>query len=443
MKPEGRLLAVPFGYPFYPRALVDEQVERSRAALGALDPQVSETVLTRADALRVRARVRVENPDLVVAVLVSWIEAPILFDALRDWFGRPLLLWGHTTLELEGRKQTIGALVAAGVVKQSLADFGVPFEFVTGRPGTAAVSARAAVMLRAAAADSAMRDARLGLIGYPALGMYTATMDHITCRKVFGPEIVHADQYQVVRRMEQAAPADVEATASALQGRVRAADGVGPSDLQTAARMLLALRAIAGEQEMHALTVKCQYELSQQFGFTPCVPLSVLGEEMPVSCEGDILTTITEMILHYLGGGPVAYADIHEVLDDRILVAACGFAPFALCREEDRSVSRWGWEAFNGISNSSTLRTGTVTLARVSRDGQGFKIHAASGRSVGQSEWNEVGCPRYPGADIVLDGSAARFGEELVSNHYALSYGNVLPELEAYARLKGFRLIVT
>jgi L-fucose isomerase-like protein len=443
VKPAGRLVVVPFGYPFYPRALVDEQVERSRAALGALDPQVTETVFTRADALRVRDRVRVENPDLVVAALVSWIEAPILFDALRDWFGRPLLVWGHTTLELEGRTQTIGAPVAAGVVKQSLADFGVPFEVVTGAPGTAAVPDRAGVLLRAAAADNALRDSRLGLIGYPALGMYTATLDHITCRKVFGPEIVHADQYQVVRRMQEAAPDEVAAEAAVLRGRVRMGEGVTAADLETSSRMLLALRGIVRDQEMHAVTVKCQYELSQQFGFTACVPLSVLGEEMPVSCEGDILTTLTEMVLHHLGVGPVAYADIHEVREDRVRAAACGFAPFALCRDEDRSVSRWEWEAFNGISNSSTLRTGAVTLARISRDGAGFKLHAATGRSVGQSAWNEVGCPRYPGADIVLDGSAARFGEELVSNHYAFSYGNVLAELEAYARLKGIRLVVT
>ena len=381
MKPAGKLLVIPFSYPFYPRHIVDEQVRKTRDALKDLGPEMAAAVFTRADALKARDRVRLSNPDLVVAVMVSWIEAPILFDALRDWFGKPLFLWGHTTLELEGRKQTIGALVAAGVVKQSLSDFGVPFEFAYGRPGTVEVHDRAAVMLRAAVAD--------------------------------------------------------------LRSRIRLGQGVTPSDMERSSRMLLALRAIVREQEMHGVTVKCQYELSQLFGFTPCVPLSILGEELPVSCEGDLLTALTEMLLHYLSGEHVSYADIHEVLADRVLVAACGFAPFSMSEKEDRAISKWGWDAFNGLASSSPLRKGTVTLARISRDGTGFKIHAATGRSVGQSDWNEVGCPRYPGADIEMDGSAERFGEELVSNHYAIVYANVARELEAYARLKGFRLIRT
>jgi L-fucose/D-arabinose isomerase len=443
VRPAARLLVIPFSYPFYPRQIVDEQVGRTRAALEELGPEMAETVFTRADALRVRDRVRLCNPDLVIAVLVSWIEAPILFDALRDWFGRPLLLWGHTTLELEGRKQTIGALVAAGVAKQSLSDFGVPFEYVSGKPGACDVRDRAAVMLRAAAADNAMRDARLGLIGYPALGMYTATLDHITCRKVFGPEIVHADQYQIIRRMETAAADEVSAAAADLRDRVRLGAGVSAADLETSSRMLLALRGIVREQEMHGVTVKCQYELSQLFGFTPCVPLCILGEELPVSCEGDLLTTLTEMLLHYISGEHVSYADIHEVLTDRVLVAACGFAPFSLSEKADRAVSTWGWDAFNGLASSSPLKKGALTLARLSRDGPGFKMHVATGRSVGQSDWNEVGCPRYPGADIVLDGSAERFGQELVSNHYALVYADAARELEAYARWKGFRLVRT
>jgi L-fucose isomerase-like protein len=443
MRPPARALVVPFSYPFYPRSLVDEQVERTRAALQELQPEMADTVFTRADALRARERVRIANPDLVIAVMVSWIEAPIVLDALRDWFGRPLLLWGHTTLELEGRKQTIGALVAAGVVKQTLADFGYPFEYIAAKPGRAEVGEAARVLLRAAAADTAMRDSRLGLIGYPALGMYTGTLDHIACRKLFGPEIVHADQYQIIRRMEKADPAEVAAATEELRGRVRLGQGITPADLETSSRMLLALRGIVREQEMHALTVKCQYELSQLFGFTPCVPLSVLGEELPVSCEGDLLTTLTEMLLHNLSGEIVSYADIHEVLADRVLVAACGFAPFALSEPADRAVSRWGWEAFNGVLSSSPLRQGPVTLARIARDGTGFKIHAATGRAVGQSDWNEVGCPRYPGADIVLDGSAEGFGQELASNHYALVFADVAAELEAYARWKGLRLIRT
>lgn len=82
-----------------------------------------------------------------------------------------------------------------------------------GKPDDGAVRERVEAMLRVASALNRLRDSRLGLIGYPALGMYTATLDHITARKVFGPEIVHIDQYQVVHRMERI-PKEIAASAA-------------------------------------------------------------------------------------------------------------------------------------------------------------------------------------------------------------------------------------
>ncbi|MBE3130193.1 MAG: hypothetical protein IMZ54_05685 [Acidobacteria bacterium] len=441
MTPTGKLLVLPFSYPYYPREIVDAQVHEAARLLGELEPVLVETVFSRADARRARERLRIENPDLVVAVMVSWIEAPNVFDALRDHLGKPLLVWSHTTIELDGRKQTLGALVAAGVVKQSLADFGAPFEFVIGRPDDGAVRERVEAMLRVAAALNRLRDSRLGLIGYPALGMYTATLDHITARKVFGPEIVHIDQYQVVHRMERIPKEALDGAVENLKAIARIGEEISAADLELSSRMFLALKGIVQENELDAVTVKCQYELSQIFGFTPCVPLSLLGETMPVSCEGDLLTTLTEMLLFLLSGERVSYADIHEILEDRILVGACGFSPFSLSEKEARCISTWGWEAFSGLLNSSSLREGRVTIARISRDGSGFKVHVASGKSVGRSDWNEVGCPRYPGTDIVLDGSTEAFGRELVSNHYALVFADVVKDVELSAKWLGIRFI--
>ena len=107
-------------------------------------------------------------------------------------------------------------------------------------------------------------------------------------------------------------------------------------------------------------------------------------------------------------------------------------------------VCEWGWEAFSGILNSSPLKKGKkMTLARLSRDGDGFKLHAAVGESVGRSEWNEVDCPPYPGTDIVLDGNPESFARELVSNHYALVFGDVTDELELLCKWLNIKYILT
>jgi L-fucose isomerase-like protein len=207
--------------------------------------------------------------------------------------------------------------------------------------------------------------------------------------------------------------------------------------------MYCALKSLIQENNLDAITVKCQYELSQIYKFTPCVSLSLLGDEIPSSCEGDMLTILSQVILSYLTDSVVTYGDIHEVLEDRVLIGACGFSPFSLSEKKDCLVCKWGWEAFNGILNSSPLKNGRVTLARLSRDGEGFKLHAAAGKSIGRSEWNEVGCPPYPGTDIVLNGNPEHFAQQLVSNHYALVFGDVTHELELLCNWLKIKYIIT
>jgi L-fucose isomerase-like protein len=376
-------------------------------------------------------------------MLVSWIEAPHIVDTLKMLPGTPLILWSHTTIEHEGRKQTLGAFVAAGVVKQTLEDFEIPFEFVYGKPDDTRVLRVIEETAVVSEAIRKLRNTRLGLFGYPALGMYTGTVDHIALKKAFGPEIVHIDQYQLVHRAAQEREGDVPAMRNDMEKNFALGEGVAVEDLRQSLRLYRALKGLASEHELDAVTVKCQYEMSQLYKHTPCVALSLLGNELTVSCEGDLLTLLSQMILHLLTEQVVTYVDIHEVLEDRILVGCCGFCPFSLSDKPDRRIGKWGWDAFSGLLNSSPLKRGRVTLARVSRDKGGFKLHAASGSSAGKSDWREVGCPAFPGADVVMDGNPGRFAQALVSNHYALVYGDATSKLERFCRLMNVRYICT
>jgi len=441
---KGKIVVVPFSYPFYPKEVIENQIEKSKILLHNVSPVFLETVFGPDDIEKTRDSLRSENPALVVALIVSWVEAPNLIDALREYFGRPLILWSHTTFQLEGRKQTVGAFVAAGVIKQTLEDFNVPFEFLYGHPEDSRISDKIRMFNSVAATIGRLKDTRIGLVGYPALGMYTGTVDHITLKKIFGPEIVHLDQYQIINKVNSMSDEDVEQELNDLNNKVHVAEGVKESALVESAKMYRALKSLVEENNLDAVTVKCQYELSQIYKFTPCVALSLAGDHIPASCEGDLLTMLSQVVLSYLTGSVVTYGDIHEVLEDRILVGACGFSPFSMSDEKECMVSEWGWEAFSGVLNSSPLKKAPkVTLARFSRDGQGFKLHTAVGESVGRSEWNEVGCPPYPGTDIVLDGDPESFAREIVSNHYALVFGDVSRELELLCSWLHIRYIRT
>jgi len=440
---DGKIAVIPFCWQFYPRDIVEEQIDKSKKLLIDFAPVFIDTVTGYDDIERAAHSLRVADADLVIAMVVTWIEVPDLIDTLKHYFGNPLILWGHTSFEMNGHKHTMGGFVGSCVAKQSLDDLNVPFEFIYGKPTDQGILQKIRLMYRVARTITKLKRTRMGLIGYPALGMYTGTLDHLTAKKVFGPEIVHLDQYQIIDKLETHKRSDIDTCIESLKNSNRFESGITDDDIELSSKMYCALKSLVKEKRLDAVTVKCQYELSQIYKYTPCVALSILGDEIPTGCEGDLQTLLTQVILHYLTNEVVTYVDIHEVMEDRILVGACGFSPFSLSEQKDRYISKWGWDAYSGLFNSSEIKKGRFTLARISRDGSGFKMHLSTGESVGRSEWNEVGCPVYPGTDFVLDGNPEAFAREIVSNHYAMAQGDMREELRLLCRWLGLRYIET
>lgn len=164
------------------------------------------------------------------------------------------------------------------------------------------------------------------------------------------------------------------------------------------------------------------------------MPLSMLGDEMVVSCEGDIPLVITQLILHYLTGAPISYGDVHHVMECSILFGACGFAPLSFATS--RPVVNKHTALYEGLLNSSPYKGGTVTLARLASTQSGtFKMHIAGGTSVLSPRFHEVGCPPYPFINVEMDGDIDEFMQHLCSQHYAIVYGDVRQELTEFCRL--------
>jgi len=145
---------VPFAYPDYPQDVVQRFIESSSKMIGSLDVTLTVTapVVVADDAEEVRRQIRDADSDLIVALLVTWVEAPNLVATLRDFFGRPLLLWSHTTYREGDEIITLGPIPAAGVIRETLEEMEVRFKFIYGPPDSAAVGEQIASSARVASA---------------------------------------------------------------------------------------------------------------------------------------------------------------------------------------------------------------------------------------------------------------------------------------------------
>lgn len=437
-----RVIVVPFAYPDYPPADIQHQIGRSMKWLEESGVQViaAPAVITTEDVPKAVATLRSTDYDLLVALLVSWVEAPLFVATLRPFFAQPVLLWSHTIYSENGVGLTLGALPAAGVLRETLEEMEARFWFVYGMPGEPMLGESVSRLARSAAAVRALSTARVGLLGYASMGMYTGTIDHTQLRHQLGPEIDQMDQYEVVARFNKLAEDPPLASVPQAAGW-QMGENVAEKDLRRSFRMLEAIKGLCKERAWDALTVKCQYELSRTFGMAPCLALSILGDEVVTSCEGDVPLVVSQLLLHYLTGEPTSYGDLHNATATHTLWGACGFAPLSYAY--GKPLINKHTALYEGLLNSSPYKTGPVTLARLGARKGHFKMHIATGSAELPPPFHEVGCPTYPFVNIAMDGDIAAFMQNISSQHYAIVYGNLAAELQQVGRLLDIEVIVT
>jgi len=83
-----KVVLVPFTYPDYPREVVSHFINESKKMVSELGINVviTEPVIQEKDVEKAREKIQKEDFDFIIALLVSWVEAPNLIATLRDFF---------------------------------------------------------------------------------------------------------------------------------------------------------------------------------------------------------------------------------------------------------------------------------------------------------------------------------------------------------------------
>jgi len=220
------------------------------------------------------------------------------------------------------------------------------------------------------------------------------------------------------------------------------AEDIQEADVDKTVAFYLALKDLVQEHRLDGITVKCQYELSIEYGFTPCVALSILGGEMPVSCEGDVYMLLTQMVLHYISGDTTTYGDVLAFQGNSIISAACGFAPRCFLNAARPCIKR-----HTALYSGLLVTTGIIgdryaTVGRIANSGNGLKMHVLQGRTEELNNFHEIDCPPYPGARIhLLNKTGEAFAQEVMSQHYVMVFEDYTDTVKLFCEMKGIKIV--
>ena len=101
-------------------------------------------------------------------------------------------------------------------------------------------------------------------------------------------------------------------------------------------------------------------------------------------------------------------------------------------------------ELSEGILNVSKVKTGKLTMCRLTYDDGMYYMHMVTGEGITPRKWEEAGwtqpAPQLPGLEILLD-DVESFAQNVMCEHYIISYGDNTEVIKNLCDMLGIQII--
>lgn len=394
------------------------------------------------------------RPDLVVLHYCVW-AFPHFTMLVAGQLDCPLLLLANLDPVQPGM---VGMLAAGGALDQ----IGRRHTRLWGDPEDPVVIAEIGVQASAAAAVASLRGQTFGRIGGRPMGMNTAVANTDQWQRQFGVDVEEIDQWEIVRRAEQADAAEKTTAREWLERHTTVHyDGakLTPELLERQIGSYLAMRELIDEWHLDFTGIKGQPELTQYFATMDIAeaflndPYDWNGPKQPHVCatEADMDGALTMQILKHIANTPVLFADVRHYHGDRDIWDLCNsgqHATWFAARSDDPAENLAKVHLYpevfffpaGGASVHHVAAPGQMTLARLTRNDGRYRLQLMLGEfenydAATTESLMKMSTPEWPHAFARLDAPAEVFLSRFGANHIHAVPGDRRAELRAVCRL--------
>ncbi|MHB9036445.1 MAG: L-fucose/L-arabinose isomerase family protein [Armatimonadota bacterium] len=360
-----------------------DSIVRALEATGQVEVVAGNDIIWNSELAQKEARrLAAEQCDLTIFNYAIWCY-PHLSAIAAKFAPGPYLLFCNVNPSEPGM---VGMLAAAGAMEQ----LGLTYSRVWGDIEEPPVLGKVMSYIKAASALSRLKGQTYGLFGGRPLGMYTAVANLDQWQSMFGLDVEHIEQYDVVRYSESIDDAKVESALKWLEacvGEIRY-DGqaLTPEKLKMQIRSYYATRAIIDERGLDFVGFKSHGDLTDYFVTMDVTeaflndPYDWDGPHEPIvaATEADMDAALTMQILKHLSGEPTLFCDVrHYDADDNVWYFANSgtHATYFAGRSKDPAVNlkkvtffpEVSYYPAGGASVQHFAAPGPMTMARFAR----------------------------------------------------------------------------
>ena len=384
--------------------------------------------------------------DVLILCIAGWIPTHAVVKITEHFRHKPMVLWGLCGWMEGDRLVTTADQAGTTALRKTFYDLGYDFKYIYDIIGLPSKTKAVYNYAVAAGAAAKLRHARGGMAGYRDMNLYGTLYDGGSLKREIGPEIETFEMLEIQQRYEKLDPADVQAVIDGPMAKWNFLKPADPESMKKAAGYYLAIKSICDERGYEAISLKDVDGMKKLLGFPPAPILMLLSDEAKLCTtpENDSLGNITQLMVKYLTGQCAFYLEFYEFFTDRVLAGVPDYVPAEVADGGVTVMPAAFGELSEGILNVSKVKTGQVTMCRLTCiDGQ-YYMHMVVGEGITPRKWEEAGwtqpAPQLPGLEILLD-DVEDFAQKVMCQHYIISYGDNSELMQNLCDILGIQVI--
>jgi L-fucose isomerase-like protein len=385
--------------------------------------------------------------DLLVICVAGWIPSWAVFAVIEPFKHKPMLLWGLSGWQDGDCFITTADQAGTTALRQPMADMGYNFKYIVNYRCQGPRIDEIMSYASAARAASLLKTARIGMAGYRDMRLYGTMYDGMSLKKQFGAEIEHFEILELKQLMDKASEEEVSKIAGEVRDRWEFVKEPQEGTVENSVRLYLALKEKINERGYESFSFNDVDGIKKLLKFAPAGAMTLLHEQMDISSvpENDSLGTVTQLIVRYLTGQVAAYLEFYEFMENGALMGVPDYVPAEIVDGNITVMPNAFGDFGEGLLNVSKLKTGHVTLARLSCSDGKYSMHITLANTQSPIKWEEAGwappAPQLPSLEMIFDYPVEEFIQNVMSQHYIISYGDNRAKLKDLCRILDVEII--
>lgn len=401
----------------------------------------------RQDAERAITKLTGKEFDLLIICIAGWIPTHTIIQVTDNFKEKPMILWGLGGYYKNGILFTTAGQAGTSAARKVFEDLGYDYKYIYNTPDSFCDMSQISDFAKVAASKRLLRSSRIGMMGFRDMKLYSTLYDGVSLRREIGPEVEFFEMLEISRKMEKIPKRKIEEIIKVVKNKYYFKNNIEDKHLEEPVKLYIALKQKIYDEKYDGVSLSDVDGVKKLLNFTPALTFMLMTDELGICTipENDTLGLVTQLIIKKLTGQIGAYLEFYEFFSDRIIAGVPDYVPSTVVDGNTELMINSFGNLGMGVLNVSKLKTGKITMARLTSYKGRYAMHIVTGEAVEPPRWVEVGWddpPQLPGLEIILDVPTKEFAEKVASQHYIISYGDNVEILKDYCRLCNIEMII-